>query len=90
LGFRAQGEIGNDYIATRFQETESEGKRDTAATACDQSSLAIEIAEKHADVGVKFGVKCELIVNGTGRDNRKGQRSKSLYGATSSTNQTAV
>jgi hypothetical protein len=53
LGFRAQSEIGDDYIAASFQETEGECKRDAAAATSDQSGLSIEISEKHDVVGMK-------------------------------------
>ena len=53
-----QSEVGNDYIAACFQETEGEGQRDTASTAGNQSGLAFEIAKKHDD----FGMKCEIDV----------------------------
>lgn len=48
-GFGTQGEVCNDYVATRFEEAEREGKGDTTAATSNQRSLAIEIVGGHSD-----------------------------------------
>lgn len=44
---RAKSEIGYDHVAAGFEQPEGERERDTAATACNNGSLAVEIVERH-------------------------------------------
>lgn len=48
-GFGTQGEVCNDYVATRFEEAEREGEGDTTAATSNQSGLAIEMVGGHFD-----------------------------------------
>lgn len=49
FGFWAEREICNNYVAACFEKTRGESEGNTAATASNQGSLAIEIVDGHFD-----------------------------------------
>jgi hypothetical protein len=47
---RAESKIGYDHVAASFEQAEGKIERDTAATAGNNGSLAVEIVEGHIGV----------------------------------------